>query len=62
MVTWATFLYTFGSGFALGYFLTKWYHKSKEPQPEPFECNHADSLCNQYGCPDDPNWKGDGCK
>lgn len=35
----------------------------KIDQPrEPFECPHDDSLCRKYGCPDDPNWHGDGCK
>ena len=24
-------------------------------------CQHDDPLCRRYGCPDDPNWKGDGC-
>lgn len=22
-------------------------------------CRHGDVLCDRYGCPDDPNWKGD---
>jgi hypothetical protein len=24
-----------------------------------FTCPHGDYLCDKYGCPDDPNWKGD---
>lgn len=29
--------------------------------PEPFECPHGPNnlLCRRYGCPDDPDWKGD---
>lgn len=23
------------------------------------KCSHDDPLCRKYGCPDDPNWKGD---
>jgi hypothetical protein len=28
-------------------------------QRKRFECPHDDYLCARYGCPDDPNWKGD---
>lgn len=34
----------------------------------PFTCPHKgpdgkqDPLCRKYGCPEDPAWKGDGCK
>lgn len=24
-----------------------------------FTCPHNDYLCDKYGCPDDPNWRGD---
>lgn len=24
-----------------------------------YVCPHDDPLCDKYGCPDDPNWKGD---
>lgn len=26
----------------------------------PDVCKHSDPLCNKYGCPDDPDWMGDG--
>lgn len=26
---------------------------------ERFRCPHNDFLCDKYGCPEDPNWKGD---
>lgn len=36
----------------------------------PFVCTHKDftepdkqdRLCAKYGCPGDPNWRGDGCR
>ena len=59
---WLT-VFSFPTGFVFGYFVTKWQlHKHNPQPPEPFECTHNDSLCDKYGCPDDPNWKGDGCK
>lgn len=24
-----------------------------------FKCPHDDYLCDKYGCPDDPSWRGD---
>jgi hypothetical protein len=29
-----------------------------------FKCTHGPNnlLCKMYGCPDDPDWRGDGCK
>lgn len=24
-----------------------------------FRCPHDDYLCDKYGCPDDPGWRGD---
>lgn len=53
------------AGFVLGYYGTKWaLHKNAmfTGEAEEFECTHNDSLCSKFGCPDDPNWKGDGCK
>lgn len=26
---------------------------------ERFRCPHDDYLCDKYGCPNDPTWKGD---
>lgn len=34
----------------------------RRPPRSKYVCEHNDSLCRRYGCPDDPNWKGDGCK
>lgn len=34
----------------------------RKPKPAPKKCLHNDPLCRRYGCPDDPTWKGDGCK
>jgi len=35
----------------------------KKPAPEKSVCPHVDDpLCRKYGCPDDPSWKGDGCR
>jgi hypothetical protein len=36
---------------------------ARSTQRGPFKCPHGDDLlCRKYGCPDDPNWKGDGCR
>lgn len=47
--------------------LLKRLFRRREPRP-PFKCTHVgptgepDRLCQMYGCPDDPNWTGDGCR
>lgn len=33
----------------------------KQTPPEPARCDHNDVLCARYGCPYEPDWKGDGC-
>lgn len=34
--------------------------REQREQLERFTCPHeGDYLCDKYGCPDDPNWRGD---
>lgn len=30
-----------------------------EARNRHFVCPHNDRLCDRYGCPDDPDWRGD---
>jgi hypothetical protein len=48
-----------------------WPFKRKQKvRKEPYVCPHAaeyetvgvPNMCRKYGCPDDPNWRGDGCR
>jgi len=37
----------------------------RRKKKEPFVCPHkglGSELCKKYGCPDDPDWHGDGCR
>jgi hypothetical protein len=48
----------------------RWFkRRRREPEP-PFVCPHTEmyealgvtDLCHKHGCPDDPKWRGDGCR
>lgn len=45
----------------------RWLRRNDKPvmkralreQVERYRCPHDDYLCDRYGCPDAPTWKGD---
>ena len=48
--------------------MLRWFKWRKKEPKVPFVCPHKDPitgtqdrLCRKWGCPDDPDWKGDGC-
>jgi hypothetical protein len=43
------------------------FRRKPKVQKEPFRCTCPKidgtlDLCKKYGCPDDPNWRGDRCR
>lgn len=48
--------------------MLRWlFKRRKKKAVEPYVCKcvypvGTINLCKKWGCPDDPNWKGDGCR